>query len=459
MVYAMEEVGTDTGMLLAFQFRNTLEFVFLDKDLHFSRKISTDYRPALLEEILVDGILNTPDEVYVFMPSGEAGDIVSTSLLKINKQDGSHLLLPLYFDPEMKTAINKGNVKNFKTFQFDNRFYKLWIDLKNDDLYVVYFELGESKSQNFKKINLPIEGIGKRLGKRQVIPTPLITGDHDVSLISNAKQEKIYLFPSEMIISAENPETGHTELIAINTDTWELSVETYPFAGFQRGITLQINSFIYDGFLFQGIFSKQQGLQLNQVSFETGDILHEKRWETAEAFDDDFPLRRQRKQRGGTVKIKENPDLWRRFASSLSIVLHPEGQKDRLIIGAHTYMDQQSRDILTAVSIAGGMASTLGVGFTVGNSLYIDPFEPMNYLIDASFYFGEGQVVQGDTYLDLESFELLHEHVDDAEWDKTMAAIFALQTQHKLNSMSLFEYKGKMYVGFWEKRIYYLYHK
>lgn len=179
LVHTMEEMGTDAGMLLTFQHHGMIELVFLDKDLQFSHQVSPDYRPDDPQEsIKVDGILNTPDEVYVFMPTEGANDIVSTSLLKINKEDGSHRLLHVYFDPKLKADILRENVRNFRTFQFENRFYKLWIDLKSSDLYVFYVEVGELGRQEFKKISLPIEGIGKRLGKRQVIPTPLITGDH-----------------------------------------------------------------------------------------------------------------------------------------------------------------------------------------------------------------------------------------------------------------------------------------
>lgn len=195
---------------------------------------------------------------------------------------------------------------------------------------------------------------------------------------------------------------------------------------------------------------------MHQISFDTGEILHEKTWVTIEAFEADFPLRMHRKPRNGSLKIKENPDLWKWFEYSLSIVLHPEEKGERLIFGTHSYMEQDARDILNAVSIVGGIASSLRGGFSIGNSISINPFESMNYFMDAGLYFGEGQTRQGDTYLDLESFEILSEEVGNTQWDDMMAAIAELQTLHKLYSSSLFEYQDNMYLGYWEKKMYYL---
>lgn len=458
-VYVLDNDDPDEALILVYQYKYSLEIIFLDEDLQFVRKISPKFTPNPIAELKVESVMNHDDHVYVFLNEGSFNSSLEGKMLQINKANGSFRYLSLSLQSPLTKDLSKSKVKLLKVFQFQDRFYKLWIDVKSSELYVYHYELG-NHTVGLKQFQLSQDNIGKRLGRRQVIPTPLITDYHDASLVSNAKLEKIYMFPDEMIISLENQETGATELIVINTQTWEKVDEVYPVPAYLASQEEQLfNSFIFDGFLYQ-IVNNQEGLTLSKVDFETKETVAQQTWRSQESFEEDFSFRRMRKNIGSQLVIGEDVNVWKHLDQSLAVVLYPEGDQDRVMIGAHLYTDQTTRDVLAAVSIAASVASfasgysTLwgGSGLTVS----INPYESINYAVDAMLYFGDGRMFQADALFDHASMEPLAEVNEAYKWDKIMELVDAKEQEVNMRSMCLFQYREDVVLGYWRKKQYFL---
>lgn len=461
-VFAMENSDPEESFLMTFRFPSYFDLVFLDDDLHLKRITKTTSLPPNLWEKPVQGILNRENEVYVFMETGSYMNIYETSLFKINKEDGSIRILPLNLTADAKEEMKEAKVKLLKVFQFEDRFYKLWIDVKSSKLYVFYYEMGEVNEMNFVSVDIPIESLARKLGKRQVIPTPVITDYRDASLISNAKKEKIYMFDQEMLISVENEKTGSTDLVVINTENWEIEQESYPVPSLIENTSgQQFNSFIYGGYMYQSSFNST-GLHLSKIDFETKEVLAEKTWANSNEFNDDFGLQKMRQFRGTRLRVVDNPNLWSEFNNSLAIVLQPEEGFERLIIGSHRYMDQTGRDVLNTLGVIASIGASVGAGnFVAGGNngnitTIIDPFESINYVIDAAFYFNEGRMFQGDCFFNPETFKTSSVDVNPDRWESVMERINEKGNEQRLFSVSIFERGDKIYFGYWRKKEYYL---
>lgn len=458
-VYALENDDPGEALILVYQYKYSIEVIFLDEDLQFARKISPKYLPSPMVELDVEGIMNHNSYIYVFLDAGPYGSTTEGNILQINKADGSFHLIPLPLNPAMAEELSEGKVKLLKVFQFQDRFYKLWIDTKSSELYVFYFELG-SNDVGLEQYQLSQDNIGKRLGRRQVFPTPLITSYHDASLVSNAKLEKIYMFQDEMIISMENQATGATELISINTQTWEQVDEVYPVPAYIAfGEGQLFNSFLFDGFLYQ-LLKNTDGLTLSKVDFETKETVAQQKWVSKEAFNEDFSFQKMRKHNGSKLTVKDDPEIWKHLNESLAVVLFPEGDQDRVMIGSHLYTDQATRDVLTVVSIAASAAS-FASGYTTlwgggGVSVSVNPFESINYAVDAILYFGQGRMFQADALLDHDSMLPSAEVNEAYKWDKIMEIMDVKEREIKMRSICLFQYREDVFLGYWKKKQYFL---
>lgn len=462
-VFAMENNDPSEKFLLAFKFRSHFNMVFLDDSLGLQRMQKTaSFNPDVWDKNVL-GVLNLEKDLYVFMPTGDLGPALNTDLYRFRKEDGALKLIRLRFTKEQEKELSDGHVKLVKIFQYENRFYKIWVNTKTSMLYIFFYEIGEKNFMDFKRIPLPVEGIGKRLGRRKVIPTPIITDYRDVSLMSNAKQEKIYMFEGEMLITVEDLEKGQTDLLAINTDTWDLYLESYPVSGFQADVEIQnFNSYIYDGLIYHILYN-EEGLRVHKTDFDTGDLLTEIHWPSEEDFAQDFPIRRRRQFRGKNLSVSQIAPNWRWLERSIGLLIQPEDSVERLMIGSHIYMDQRGRDILntaSAIAFVAGYAAG-AAGFTlIGNggsfSITIDPFASINSIIDATFYFSEGRTYQYDTYFDSENFDISNQDVNPARWEEVMGKVYSEEKKQKLSSVSLFERGDKFYFGYWRKKRYYL---
>ncbi|MEM6804520.1 MAG: hypothetical protein AAF696_24180, partial [Bacteroidota bacterium] len=308
----------------------------------------------------------------------------------------------------------------------------------------------------FESLDIPQEGVAKLLGKRKVVPTPLITSSHDASIVSNAKQEKIYLFEKEILISIENPVSGDTEILAIDTENWTLDVEFHKVPNFaDTSGPKSFNSFIYQGFLLQILFD-QKGLHLTKKDFDSGEIMQERHWPNSKSFYDDFPLVLKRQYRTDGLLVRETPKIWKHFGNSIGVVVHTDGEYERLIIGSHRYMSQQDRNIVGTVGLIAAVASASGIA-TLGNAdIVIDPFEYINLGLDGVYYFTEGRMFQGDTFFNSETFAISNYEVPITKWDKLMERVSQEEENKNIHSISLFERNNKLYFGYWWKKRYYI---
>lgn len=459
VVHAMDNFDEEEPFLMAFKFESYLDLVFLDEELEFVRKLRTENFPEKYRGRQIHSIMNSEKEVLVFLDAGYLGNTYRTILYRFDKENGSYKneeVLDLPFDTIL--MLENSPVRLIKVFQYEDRFYKIWVDAKSSLLHIFYYQLGEDRKVQFETLNIPQAGLGKLLRKRKVIPTPVISHPEDASVVSNAKQEKIYMFGDELVLTVENPETGHTEIIAINTESWDMSLEFYPIENYQLEDELnQFNSYIYDDHLFQVHFSSQ-GLRLSKRSFASGEIVMEKFWEDSKSFYDDFHLRRKRQYVSGRLQEEVNPNLWRQFERSLAVHIQTEGEYERLVIGAHRYMKQSDRDVLNTVAIVTAVALEMGAGawFGANPNALVNPFDPINLVLDALYYYSEGRIFQGDTYFNSETFAISPLNIQIGKWDRIMKQVNEQERKRNYRSVSLFEYNDKVYFGYWRKKKYHL---
>ncbi|MDW3647918.1 MAG: hypothetical protein R8P61_12700 [Bacteroidia bacterium] len=460
-VYALDNFEEEEPFLLAFQFESHLDFLFLDQEMDLKRKVQSEDLPSRYWGREIQSIMNSEKEVLVFLDAGTRKNSYRSLLYRFNKDTGSYKDEEVLDLPEEIIAmLEKEKVKLLKVFQYGDRFYKIWVDVKRSQLHIFYYELGENRIAQFESLNIPQAGLGKLLGKRKVIPTPVITHPEDASVISNAKQEKIYAFGEELLLTIENFETGHTEIIAINTESWDLTVEFYPIANYQpEDEVKQFNSYIYGGHLFQ-VYANSEGLTLTKRSFDNGELIIERSWDDRSSFYEDFQFRRKRQFVSGRMNENEDPKLWRQFERSLAVVIQEEGDYERLIIGSHRYMKQKDRDVVNTLGAIASVAAETGAGVWIGGNgaanVFIDPFTPINMVIDAVYYFSEGRIFQGDTYFNSETFAVAPEGVETGKWDRILKRVNDEEMENNVRSISLFEFNQKVYYGYWRKKKYYL---
>ncbi|MEM6804518.1 MAG: hypothetical protein AAF696_24170, partial [Bacteroidota bacterium] len=439
-VFVMEEPGSAAGYLLAFRSKSHVNMAFLDEELGLMRMQRAKNFAEEAWEKNIEGMINTKDQLYLFMPRGKVFSTLHSDLYKINKADGSYKIVPIQLAADKTKEMESQYLKLVKIFQNENRFYKMWTNVYTNKLYIYYYEVDEVSSSGFHSFDLPIKGLAKRLGKRQVIPTPVFVGPQDASLVNNAKEQKIYMFEGEMLISAEDQRAGKTDLISINTDSWEVNLESYPIEGYIEGEKKQrFNSFIYDSHLYQILFNKE-GLSVVKKGFGQGEIVQKKSWGNEEEFLQDFPLKKSRAFRGNTIKEKDIESLWQYLSESLAVVILEEGERERIIIGAHSYMDQEVRDILGGLAVAASIGSAAAGGFNLfgnggGFNIYIDPFNAINAIIDISFYYGAGKKSQVDGFMNTDNFEIqLDENIAPTDWENIILQINTLENTEKLHS-------------------------
>lgn len=460
-VYALDNFDEKEAFLMAFKFDSHFDFLFLDQEMNLVRKVQSEDLPARYEGRQIHSIMNSEKEVLVFLDAGTRKNSYRTILYRFNKDTGNYKDEEVLDLPEETIQmLEKSKVRLLKVFQYGDRFYKIWVDIKNSQLHIFYYQLGTNRISQFESLDIPKAELGKLLGKRKVIPTPVITHPEDASVISNAKQEKIYVFGDELVFSIENPETGNTEIIAINTEKWEMNLEFYPIPDFTPKDELnQFNSYIYDDHLFQVYFSSK-GLKLSKRSFESGEVIMEKSWKNRNSFYDDFQLRRKRQYISGRLREDEDPKLWKQFGRSVSLHIQSEGDFERLVIGSHRYMKQKDRDVVNTIGTIAAIAAETGAGVWVGGNgavdIFVDPFTPINMVIDAVYYFSDGRIFQGDTYFNSETFAVSPYGIETGKWDRIMKQVNDEEAERNTRSISLFEFNEKVYFGYWQKKRYYL---
>lgn len=466
-VYAMTNGDSDEPFLLAFKFRGHVNLFFLDSTLQLVRKISSDKFPPHIwrHTSTVEAIINTPEELCLFVSTQTPN---GTSLFRINKENGSHKFELLIVDDMLSESAKLEQVKAVKTFIYQQRFYKIWANKKSSEIAIYHYDLDPEGTTGFETFKLSNPNLCKALTKRKVIPTPVISHYKDVSLLTNAKTEKIYAFDGELIFSVEDHELGMTHLAIVDTDKWELYDESYPVPGFismpvdAPKIQQQFNSFIYDNGLYQVIYTPR-GLTLSKVSFGDAELIAQQHWASEKDFLEHMPINKSITFQGADIIEKENPDTWKSFSKSIAVMISPEDKLDRLTIGSHIYMKQGARDALNTVgvlaSLAGGVATATGSGFIfLGSdpvySLFIDPYSSINYIIDLAFLFSTGKYYQVESAFDAHSLQLIDAPISKSEWDQSTADIHEFLGTRSLFGVSIFDWNEEVYVGYWKNKKY-----
>ena len=183
-------------------------------------------------------------------------------------------------------------------------------------------------------------------------------------------------------------------------------------------------------------------------------------WPDKESFYEDFQLRRKRQYVSGRLREQDDPKLWQQFDRSVAVHIQSEGEYERLIIGSHRYMKQKDRDVVNTIGTIAAIAAETGAGVWVGGNgaadIFIDPFTPINMVIDAVYYFSEGRIFQGDTYFNSETFAISPYNIEAGKWDRIMKQVNEEEVERNPRSISLFEFNDKVYFGYWQKKKYYL---
>lgn len=464
-VFPMENDDREESFLLAFRFPSRFDLVFLDDSLGLKRMQNTEPFPPNLWDKGVLGAINKEEYLYVFMPAATHVQGEDIDLYKFNKEDGSAEVIPVKFSDEQTKLLAKPPVRLVKVFQFQDRFYKIWVNTRSSFLHIFYYDLNNPDDMGFESLEIPDENFSRILGMEKFIPVPVITDPSQTTLIHAASQQKIYMQADRMIISIEDIRHGTSEFLSLDTYTWELAFKEQAVQGFiEKKRRQNFNSYLYNGALYQVLYNLE-GLSLQKTDFATGGLIDEIQWLSVEDFIPDFPLRKTRIFNGRKSILSETDDPWKWFHRSIAVLIQAEASSERLVIGSRVIpnLDIGFSDIVDRREefsfVGGSMDGTTGfaiMGYGGSYNLNIAQFSPISPIIEAAHHFRNHGAIVSETYFESETFSFSSEPLFSRKWNARMENLEETNKQHKLRSVCLFTRGDKTYVGYWNKKRYFM---
>jgi len=473
----MENVGNMEPLLLLFQYKSYFDLVFLTEKIKLGRITTTMDLPPHLQGREIQSIITHADDVFVFLSSPDSENNHKTELLKISKLHGAFEIIPFPEEPlQMKEAFSIAKLFTVSTFQHENTFYKIWIHASSSSLHILSYNIENKQKLVFNSLKNPLIAnsfmdhhlyrfainLGQGIGSSPNIP--IILGSSVASLISKVKEQKIYMIGDDLYISVEDQKAGFTDLVIINTKTWDIQGNSYEAElgeSFEDEVKKGVNSIVYEGYLYQLSYNSM-GLHLRQLEIGTNRVIQKKTWADEAEFNRDFQTRSMRKFDGQRLKRVEKVNIWENFDRSLTLNIQREGDIERITIGSHRHMKELSSEestllyntIYENLPRVGTLAfykSESSINFS--NASY--PFSHINLMVEAAYYYSGVKAYQGVSLFNSKTFEIKSANIIADKWTGIMEHIHE-KINNKNTEISLFRWKSKIYFGYRREGKYYL---